>query len=104
MKNRVLSMIGIAARAGCIASGEFAVEKAIKTQKADLVIVAEDASENTRKSYMDAAAFYGVPIEIFGSREELGEAIGKAFRAAVAVTDENLAKAVLNRLLAYKTE
>ncbi len=96
-------MIGMAARAGGIASGEFAVEKAIKSQKACLVIVAEDASENTRKGYMDAASFYEVPIEIFGSREELGRAIGKAFRAAVAVTDENLAKAVLNRLLAYKT-
>ena len=37
--DRALSMVGIAARAGSIASGEFSTEKALKSGKAYLVIV-----------------------------------------------------------------
>ena len=41
--DKVLSMIGIAARAGNIASGEFSAEKAVKGGKAYLVVMAKDA-------------------------------------------------------------
>ena len=47
--NRILSGLGLAQKAGCIASGEFAVEKAVKGGLAHVVIVAEDASDNTKK-------------------------------------------------------
>ena len=47
--NRILSGLGLAQKAGCIASGEFAVEKAVKGGLACVVIVAEDASDNTKK-------------------------------------------------------
>ena len=40
--NRILSGLGLAQKAGCIASGEFAVEKAVKGGLAHVVIVAED--------------------------------------------------------------
>jgi ribosomal protein L7Ae-like RNA K-turn-binding protein len=38
--------------------------------------------------------FYRVPMYLYGSKEELGQCIGKQFRASLAVTDENLARAV----------
>ena len=53
--DRVLSMLGIAARAGKVASGEFSTEKAVKAGKAYLVLTAEDASENTKKKFRDMA-------------------------------------------------
>ena len=43
--NRVLSLIGLATKAGKTVSGEFSTEKSVKTGKGLLVIVAEDASE-----------------------------------------------------------
>ena len=46
--NRVLSLIGLATKAGKTVSGEFSTEK---TGKGLLVIVAEDASENTKKKF-----------------------------------------------------
>ena len=51
MKNssKVLSLVGLATRAGKTVSGEFSTEKSVKTGKGFLVLVAEDASENTRK-------------------------------------------------------
>ena len=48
-RDRVLSMLGMAARAGRIESGEFSTEKAVKSGRGRLVIVAEDASDNTKK-------------------------------------------------------
>ena len=46
--DKVLSLLGIAARAKRIASGEFQTEHAVKSGEAYLVMVANDASENTK--------------------------------------------------------
>ena len=48
-RDRVLSMLGMAARAGKIESGEFSTEKTVKSGRGRLVIVAEDASGNTKR-------------------------------------------------------
>ena len=62
--------------------------------RAFLVIVAEDASENTRKRFQDKCTFYEIPCFVFETRERLGRAIGKELRASLAIGDENLAGAV----------
>lgn len=96
--DKVLSMLGIAAKAGSIASGEFSTEKAVKEGKAYLVIVAEDASDNTKKSFSNMTDFYEVPMYVYGDKEALGHSIGKEFRASLAVTNEGLAKSVEKNL------
>lgn len=95
MGNKILSLAGLAARAGRIASGEFSVEKAVKTGRGHLVIVAEDASANTKKKFSDMCSYYQVPVIFMQTKEELGKAIGKEFRASVAVLDAGFAKAML---------
>ena len=47
-RDRILNLIGLAMKAGKVVSGEFSVEKCIKSGKARLVIIATDASENTK--------------------------------------------------------
>ena len=84
----------MAMKAGRVASGEFATEKAVKSGKAALVIVAEAASENTKKKFRNMCDYYEVPIRFLGQKEELGHAIGKEFRASLAVLDAGLAKAI----------
>ena len=95
---RVLSMFGLAARAGRIASGEFQTETAVKEGTAFLVVVAEDASDNTKKLFHDKCSFYKVPVIQLGTKEELGHAIGKEFRASLAVLDEGFANAVMKKI------
>ena len=95
MKHKALSYIGLATKAGKTASGEFSTEKAIKAGKAYLAVVAEDASDNTKKKFRDCCAWYHVPICIFATKEELGASTGKAMRASLALLDEGLARAVL---------
>lgn len=91
-------MLGLAAKGGKVASGEFSTEKAIKEFKAYLVIVATDSSDNTKKSFRDACAFYEVEYREYADKETLGHAIGKEMRASVAITDEGFAKAILKKM------
>ena len=49
--NKVLSLIGLATKAGKTVSGEFSTEKSVKTGKGFLALVADDASENTKMKF-----------------------------------------------------
>ncbi len=94
MANKIYSMIGLAAKAGSVVSGEFSTEKAIKNKKACLVILASDASENTRKHFSDMCAYRDIPIRVYGGKQELGKAIGKDLRGSLAVTNLGLADSI----------
>ena len=96
--NKVLSLLGLATKAGKVASGEFSTEKSVRTGKGFLVLVADDASQNTRKKFQNMCDFYEVPIYFIANKEELGRFCGKEFRASLAVQDENFAKAMLKEL------
>ena len=96
--NKVLSLLGLATKAGKVASGEFSTEKSVKTGKGFLVLVADDASQSTKKKFQNMCEFYEVPIYFIANKEELGRFCGKEFRASLAVQDENFAKAMLKEL------
>lgn len=97
MNNKVLSLLGLACKARAVVSGEYATEKCVKEGKAKLCIVAVDASDNTRKLFNDKCSYYGVPIIECGTKETLGRAIGKEYRASVAVTNQSFADGLLRK-------
>ena len=97
-QNKTLSLIGLATKAGKTVSGEFMTEKETKSGRAKLVIVAEEASENTKKKFRDMCAYYKVPIFFFEDMDTLGHAMGKEFRASLAVLDEGFAKGIKESL------
>lgn len=92
-----MSMVGFATKAGKTESGEFSVERAIKTGRAKLVIIAEDASDNTSQMFQNKCKFYNVPYLIYGTKEQLGSMTGKSIRASVAITDSNFGIAITNK-------
>lgn len=93
--DKALNMLGMAQRAGAVKSGEFMTESTVKDGSSFLVIVAEDASDNTRKQFYNMCDFYKVPIRYYSDKETLGHSIGKEFRASVSVTNEGLANRIL---------
>ena len=97
-QDKVLSLIGLATKAGQTASGEFMTEREVKTGRAALVIVAGDSSDNTKKKFRDMCEFYKVPIYFYGDKDTLGHAMGKEFRASLAILDEGFAKGILKEL------
>lgn len=96
--NKALSLISLATKAGKTASGEFCTEKEVKSGKAELVIVADDASDNTKQKFKNMCEFYEVPIYFYGDKDTLGHAMGKEFRASLAVTDLGFAKGIIKHL------
>ncbi len=96
--DRVLAMLSMAAKAGKLASGSFSAEKAIKSGKAYLVIIAVNASDNTKKKFRNACAYRDVPCFEYSLSGELGGSIGKEDRMVLAVTDEGLAGCVKQRI------
>ena len=96
-KKKILSLFGLAARAGKMASGEFQTETAVKSGTAFLVVIAQDASNNTKKLFQDKCSFYKIPILILGTKEELGHAIGKEYRASLAILDAGFAEAIIKK-------
>lgn len=97
-QSKTLSLVGLAMKAGKVASGEFSTEKAVKEGQACLVLVSEEASANTKKKFQNMCTYYQVPICFYGSKAELGSAIGKEFRASLAVMDAGLADAITKSL------
>lgn len=96
--NKILSLIGLATKAGKTVCGEFSTEKSVKTGRGFLVLVADDASDNTKKKFRSMCEYYQVPVYFLSDKEALGKACGKEFRASLAVQDENFAKAIVKQL------
>lgn len=97
-QNKVESLLGLCTRSRNLVSGEFAAEGAVKDGSAVLVIVATDASDNTKKLFRDKCSFYEVPCFEYGTKQSLGHAIGKELRASIAVLDEGFAKSIMKHL------
>ena len=76
-QNKALSMIGLATKAGKVASGEFCTEKEVKSGRAYLVIVADDASDNTKKKFQNMCDFYQVPIYFYKDKDTFAKGIRK---------------------------
>ena len=103
-RDKVLSLISLATKAGRCASGEFMTESEVKSGRATLVVVAEDASDNTKKKFRDMCEFYEVPIIVYGDKDTLGHAMGKQFRASLAILDEGFTKGILKKMKARSSE
>lgn len=100
-QKKAFSALSLAAKAGKVKSGEFQTEITVKQGMAYLAVVAEDASEGTKKKFCSLCEYFGVPTLFYGTRESLGSCIGKDFRATLAITDERLAEMVSREI---KTE
>lgn len=96
--DKALSALGMAMRAGKLATGDEIVLKAVRANKAKLVIIAGDASDNTKKKFRDKCTSYDVPLMEVYDRVSLGRAIGKAERVVLAVTDVQFAGLIAGHL------
>ena len=97
-QNKTLSQLGMAMRAGKLITGDEIVLKAVRSKQAYLVIVAADASANTKKKFRDKCNTYGIQLAEAFDRDQLGKAIGKPERVVLAVTDAQFGKMIASHL------
>ena len=86
--NKFFSLLGLCKRAGKLVAGEVAAEQAVRKKQAYLLILAQDASKNTKKKFTNSAVYYELPLAEIGTKEELGRAIGAEMRSIIAITEK----------------
>ncbi len=94
INNKILGLIGLAARARKICFGADSVELQIKKKKVYLVIVAENSSDRTKEKFEKSCKEYKIPIILEGEIEVLSKAIGKSNKAIIGIEDINLANEI----------
>jgi predicted RNA-binding protein YlxR (DUF448 family)/ribosomal protein L30E len=98
LEAHVTGLLGVARGAGRVRSGATQVEEALARGRLALLIVAADAEPATAEAFAALARAAGTPLVRFGSREALGRAIGKDFRAVVGIADPGLAAKIRDDL------
>jgi ribosomal protein L7Ae-like RNA K-turn-binding protein len=91
---KALNLLGLAQKAGLCASGTFMTEKSLANGKASLVLIASDASANTRQKFLNKSEYYGIPVYVAFDSDQIGHAIGKEFRVVLSVNQEGMAGAI----------
>ena len=101
-ERKFLFALGLAQKAGKIASGDFAIHDALKSGQAQLLIVATDTAPNTKKELQYLAETGKVPVVEALDKISLGTSIGKAQRTAVALLDPGFVKMLKKAMLVDK--
>lgn len=92
--NKALNMLGLATKAGQTVTGDEGCRLAIKRGKAKLVLIAQDASDNTKKTIKKLCLNYETKYIEFSTKDDLGQFSGKTNRAVVAIVQNGFAKAI----------
>lgn len=96
---RIVGLLGLGYRGKRLAMGEDSL-KALATKKGALILVAKDASDNTKKRAKDKGNFYDVPVLEFANKRALGLSLGKRAVAIITIFDYKLALSLLDNMKA----
>ena len=102
---RILSMIGLAKKAGLVEIGEEPVGSAARAKHARVILVAGDAAASSvRRAYSFAQSGSCLCLTVDATKDQLGSALGRTSVAMVAVTDIGFAESIVKKLSAMDEE
>ena len=91
IEQRAMNLLSMAARARRILSGAFVVEEALKRKQGTYLLLAVDASEETKAKFSRMAAQMNVPSAELLTMQQLGHCLGKEYRAVAVLIDRGFA-------------
>ena len=98
---KILSMIGLAKKAGRVEIGEEPVGAAARAKKARVILLASDAAPSSqRRAASFAEAGSTLLLTVPAGKEQLGAVLGRTSVAMIAVTDVGFAEAIVKKLAA----
>lgn len=101
----MLSMLGLAKKAGRVEIGEEPVGAAARAKKARVILVAQDAGPSSqRRAFSFAEAGACLCLTVPADKDALGRALGRTSVAMCAVTEIGFAGAVVKKLAAMDPE
>src|SRR5690625_4360802 len=92
MPQQYLNLLGLAYRARKCSLGVDRIITDIQLQRAKLVLIAKDSSEQTFKRLTDKCKTYEIPYLKVVEKVQLSQAIGQTNRVAVAILDDGFAR------------
>lgn len=94
--SKIAGLIGLAMKAGKLAAGDGRASEMSRKHKSFLVLVSSDASDNTKKKYMNMSEYHKLPIIMLDiDRYEFGRIIGREFAVVAAVCDKGFADGIV---------
>lgn len=97
-EERALGLLGIALRGGRLEVGTTSVKESARRGGLAAAVLAADAGENARDRVLPLLEATGVPVVEAADGETLGAALGRDRTVIVGLTDEGLAREVMNAL------
>lgn len=105
MTEHILSTLGLALRAGCVAVGEEPVGSVARAKKARVIFTARDAAASSvRRANSFARAGSCLCLSVPADKDALGRALGRTSCAMCAVTDIGFAQSLVQKLAAGDPE
>ena len=92
--NKILSLLGLAQKAGRLVLGTDYVCEALRENKVKMVFLASDATRLTIDKIEKKVYFYQVPLNKSFNTQELNDAIGKTNCKVIGLTDSGFAKKI----------
>lgn len=97
-EKKVLSYLGLSRKAGKLVSGAYQTEEAVRKGRAALVILAGDASDNSKKKFRNMCEWHHVRLLCLSDTVTLGSCTGSGPRSSLAVLDSGFAEAIIKAL------
>lgn len=95
MKNKFISFLGIAKKAGKCIEGYNKCEEELRNNKCALIIVSKEASQNTREKFERMTSVRNIPIIIGCSGEDLSQILGRDKINIIGIIDTSMAAKLL---------
>ena len=93
--DKFLNFLGLVKRSGNLIEGYSKCDEQRNRVKLHLVIIAQEASNSTRKKFKNHCSEKNIYLIEDFSKEELGYSIGREEIKILAVTDNNMAKKLI---------
>ena len=97
-KQRPERYLGLARRAGKIIPGYRTCLGALGRGRIRMILVAEDASDNTKDKFESLCSRYDVPYVSYGSTDDLSAAAGMDGISVYGITDRNIADVMIKEI------
>ena len=92
---KLYGSIGLATRASKLVAGTDACIESIENKSIKLILIAEDASERTKKIFKEKCSIFNIPIYEIDKIENLSKACGKVNKAVIGIKEKGFAESII---------
>ncbi|MDY2960638.1 MAG: L7Ae/L30e/S12e/Gadd45 family ribosomal protein [Hornefia sp.] len=104
LSSKLSGYLGFAAKSRGLQTGYNTNLLLIEKRRVKLLIVAEDASQNTKKKMTQKCKANETEYRIFGTKEDLSKITGRYESSTFAITDDNFSKVIKDEIDRIQSE